>query len=145
MIVSAVPPERIYECWPYVQDFMRKAADYTYGRFHEDDIYDVVSQRAYHNLWVAYEMESESEPPKFYGAVVTGINDYPNKRTLVMHFCGGEDIHRWKDPMLALLRRWAADAHCSSIEFTGRKGWVKLFAGDGNKLQWVTCELPLEA
>ena len=54
-----------------------------------------------------------------------------------------DEIERWKDPMLALLRRWAKDTQCDAIEFTGRKGWIKLFAKDGNQVQWVTCELPL--
>jgi hypothetical protein len=45
--------------------------------------------------------------------------------------------------MLALLRRWAKDMQCDAIEFTGRKGWAKIFANDGNQVQWVTCELPL--
>jgi hypothetical protein len=138
MMVSLVPPDHVHECWPHVQEFMRKAARYTYGRFHEEDIYDLVSQRSDYHLWIAFE-----EGPKYYGAVVTGFSEYPNKRVLTMQFCGGEQISEWKDPMLALLRRWAKDTKCDAIEFTGRKGWVKLFANDGNRVHWVTCELPL--
>lgn len=138
MMVSLIPQEHVHECWPDVQEFMDKAAEYTFGRYHEDDIYDLVTQRPDYNLWVAFE-----EGPVYYGAVVTGFTDYPNKRVLTMHFCGGDEIDRWKAPMLALLRRWAKDTQCNAIEFTGRKGWVKLFANDGNQVQWVTCELPL--
>jgi len=138
MMVSLVPPGHVHECWPSVQEFMDKAAEYTFGRYHEDDIYDLVTQRPDYNLWVAFE-----EGPVYYGAVVTSITEYPNKRVLAMQFCGGDEIDRWKDPMLALLRRWAKDTQCDAIEFTGRKGWVKLFANDGNQVQWVTCELPL--
>jgi len=138
MMVSLVPPEHVHACWPNVQEFMARAAEQTFGRYHDEDIYDLVSQRQDHNLWVAFE-----DGPVYYGAVVTGFTEYPNKRVLTMHFCGGEELSRWKDPMLALLRRWATDTQCDAIEFTGRRGWVKIFAGDGNQTQWVTCELPL--
>lgn len=138
MMVSLVPPEHVHECWPHVQEFMKGAAEYTFGRYHEEDIYDLVSQRPGYHLWVAF-----APGPVYYGAVVTGFTEYPNKRVLTMHFCGGKEIHRWKDPMLALFRRWAKDTQCAAIEFTGRKGWAKLFANDGNQIQWVTCELSL--
>jgi len=138
MMVSLVLPGHVHECWPNVQAFMEQAAEQTHGRFHEEDIFDLVSQRPDHHLWVAFD-----EGPVYYGAVVTGFTEYPGKRVLTMHFCGGEELSRWKDPMLALLRRWATDTQCDAIEFTGRKGWIKIFAGDGNQTQWVTCELPL--
>ena len=138
MMVSLVPPDHVHECWPNVQGFMEQAAAQTFGRYHEEDIFDLVSQRPDHHLWVAFE-----EGPVYYGAVVTGFTDYPGKRVLTMHFCGGDELERWKEPMLALLRRWATDSQCDAIEFTGRKGWIKIFAGDGNRTQWVTCELPL--
>jgi hypothetical protein len=138
MMVSLVPPEHVHECWPAVKGFMDKAAEYTYGRYHEEDIYDLVTQRPEYNLWIAFE-----QGPVYHGAVVTSLTEYPGKRVLAMQFCGGDEIHLWKDPMLALLRRWAKDTQCDAIEFTGRKGWVKLFANDGNQIQWVTCELPL--
>jgi hypothetical protein len=140
MMVSLVPPEHVHECWPHVQGFMTAAAEYTYGRFHEEDIYDLVSQRQDHHLWIAFE-----EGPVYRGAVVTSFTEYPGKRVLAMQFCGGEQISEWKGPMLALLRRWAKDTKCDAIEFTGRKGWVKLFANDGSRVHWVTCELPLGA
>ncbi len=138
MMVSLVPPDRVHECWPEVQKYMKKAAAYTYGRFHEEDIFDLVSQRTDYHLWVAFEAGED-----ITGAVVTSFMQYPNKRVLNMQFCGGDGIEKWKDPMLALLRRWAKETQCDAIEFTGRKGWSRLFAGDGNKVQWVTCELPL--
>lgn len=138
MMVSLVPPKRVHECWPDVQAYMQKAAEYTYGRFHEEDIYDLVTQRDDHHLWVAFE-----DDKKILGAVVTSFTEYPNKRVLNMMFCGGDKIEQWKDPMLGILRRWAKDTQCNAIEFTGRRGWVKLFSGDGNRVQWVTCELPL--
>ena len=62
-----------------------------------------------------------------------------------MQFCGGEDLKEWKDPMLALLRKYAKDMGCEGIESTARRGWAKVFENDGYKPHWVTFELPLEA
>jgi hypothetical protein len=138
MKVSMVPPGHIHDCWEYVKPYMEMAAKQTHGRFHDEDIFDLVTQRNDHHLWVAFD-----DGPTYYGAVVTGFTEYPNKRVLNMHFCGGEELDKWKDLMLALLRRWATDTQCDAIEFSGRKGWAKIFAGDGNQVRWVTCELPL--
>ena len=55
MKVSMVPPEHVHNCWEYVQPYMEMAAKQTYGRFHEEDIFDLVSQRPDHHLWVAFE------------------------------------------------------------------------------------------
>jgi hypothetical protein len=116
---------------------MEKAAAYTYGRFTVDDIYDSVTEHDYH-LWVAFEEQ------KILGAVVTQFMVYPKRRTLSMTFCGGEQLVRWKDPMLALLQRFAADMNCDGIEATARKGWAKIFKTDGYKERWVTFELPVK-
>jgi hypothetical protein len=138
MIVSLVPFERVHECWANVAPFMERAAEYTFGRYHADDIYDLCSQRQDYQLWVAFDNEG-----KFYGAVVTSFTEYPGKRVLSMHFCGGDELHLWKEPMLDLLKRWARDTQCDAIESTGRKGWEKIFKNDGYKVQWVTYELPV--
>lgn len=138
MIVSMVPPDRVHECWHNVAGFMERAAEYTFGRFYADDIYDLVTQRDDHHLWVAFD-----EAGHFYGAVVTNFVEYPNRRVLGMQFCGGDELHLWKEPMLELLKRWARDTQCDAIESTGRKGWAKIFANDGYKVQWVTYELPV--
>ena len=61
-----------------------------------------------------------------------------------MQFCGGEDLISWKDPMLALLRRFAKDVGCDGIESTARPGWAKIFQNDGFAAHWITFELPLE-
>ena len=81
---------------------------------------------------------------EFKGAVVTNVIAYPQKKVLCMQFCGGEQLKDWKDQMLALLRRFAKDVGCESIESTARRGWAKIFQNDGYKAHWVTFELPLD-
>ena len=90
-----------------------------------------------HQLWVAYDGDS------FKGTVLTNIMNYPQRRVLCMGFCGGEELKEWKDPMLALLRRFAKDMGCDSIEAFGRPGWANVFKEDGYQAKWITFELPI--
>ncbi len=135
--VSAVPTEYIDTCWSQVEGFLEGAAEYTHGRYRVDNIYDRIVEDGY-QLWVAIEGET------IIGAVVTSVTNYPQKKVLSMPYCGGVDLHKWKDPMLAILRRFAAQVGCEAIEATARKGWAKIFKDDGYQERWVTFELPLQ-
>ena len=136
--VSLVPAQYVDSCWDKIEGFIGKAAKYTYGRYTVDNIYDMVVEGDY-QLWVAFNSDEV-----FKGAVVTNIMNYPQKKILCMQFCGGEQLKLWKDPMLALLKRFARDSGCEGIESTGRPGWAKVFQNDGYKATWVTYELPIE-
>jgi hypothetical protein len=135
--VSMVPKTYVDTCWDKVAPFMDKAADYTFGRYTADDIYDSIMDYD-HILWVAFG------GGKIKGAVVTNTVTYPKRKLLCMSFCGGEDLHEWKAPMLELLQRYARDTGCDGIEATARRGWAKIFENDGFKGHWVTFELPIQ-
>ena len=134
--VSLVPPQYIDTCWGKIEEFIGKAAKYTYGRYTVSNIYDMVKEGDY-QLWVALDGAD------FKGAVVTNIITYPQRKLLGMQFCGGDELKLWKEPMLALLKRFAKGVGCEGIESTGRPGWAKIFQNDGYKAHWVTFELPL--
>jgi hypothetical protein len=134
--VSMVPPQYVDTCWKTIEPYMEKAAEYTYGRYTSDDIYDSLKEYDHH-LWVAFDGD------KIKGAVVTNIITYPRRKILCMSFCGGTELKIWKDPMLELLKQFARDVGCDGIEATARKGWAKVFENDGYKGHWVTFELPI--
>jgi hypothetical protein len=135
--VSMVPAQYVDQCWPKIEGYIEKAAEYTYGRFTASNIYDLVVDGDY-QLWIAFDGAD------IKGAVVTNVVTYPQRKLLCMQFCGGEDLVSWKDPMLALLRRFAKDVGCDGIESTARPGWAKIFQNDGFAAHWVTFELPLD-
>lgn len=137
MEVSMVPSQFIDGCWDKVKPYLEKAANYTYGRYTVDDIYDCIKDYEYH-LWVAFEGS------EIKGAVVTNFMIYPRMKTLCMSFCGGKDLKDWKAPMLDLLQRFARDMGCDTIEATARTGWARVFKNDGYKDNWVTFELPVK-
>lgn len=137
MQVSLIPPEHVYDVWSRTQGFMEKAAEYTYGRYTPDDI--LVSLTDYdHLLWIAFDEDKDIK-----GITITCFKQYPRKKCLDMVFCAGDEGMEWKDPMLKMLRHWAFDNECDTIESSGRLGWSKIFKGDGYKPLWQTYELPV--
>lgn len=134
--VSMVPPQYIDTCWSKVEPFAKLAADYTYGRYTSDDIYDSVVENDY-QMWVAMD------DGEFKGLVVTNVINYPKRKLLAMQFCGGVDLKLWKTPMLELLQKFGSEMGCDGIESTGRPGWAKVFKNDGYEARWVIYELPI--
>jgi hypothetical protein len=138
MIASYVPEEYVDIVWPEIERYMEGAAKYTYGRFEAEDIKAGLKKNA-QQLWVAFD-----ESNKVYGTVVTEVLVYPRMTTLVMHFTGGIDLPRWKQPMLETLQRFAKENGCKVIESYGRSGWERVFKNDGFKKRFMYYELPVE-
>ena len=136
MEVSMVPAEYVDTCWAKIEPFVEKAAEYTYGRYSASNLYDMVKDGD-HQLWVAYDGND------FKGTVLTNVMNYPQRRVLCMGFCGGIELKDWKTPMLDLLKRYAKDMGCDSIEAFGRPGWANVFKNDGYQIKWVAFELPI--
>jgi|TARA_R100000988_G_C3893079_1_gene113766 hypothetical protein len=135
--VSYVPREYINSCWKQVEGYLKKATEYTHGRYEVEDLYLAVCEFG-HLLWIAFD-EKEIK-----GAVITNVIVYPKKTYLCLAFCGGKEFSTWKDPMLQMLRNWAKDNGCQGLEAVGRKGWTKVFKHQGHKFLWDTFELPLD-
>ena len=135
---TTVPSDYINVVWPSISTYLKGAADYTYGRFNIEDIYDGLFTRP-QQLWVAYD-DSDN---RVYGAVVTEVIEYPRMKALVMHFTGGEDLPKWKTEMLELLKEFARGQQCSIIESYGRRGWGKVFKDDGYEERFTFYELPV--
>ena len=131
-----VPREHVTDIWDTVKPHLKKAADYTYGRYEVEDILDCLTDYDY-TLWIAFDDK------EIKGAVVTMVSSYPRKKYLDMVFTGGVELEKWKKPMLELLQKWAFDTECDGIESIGRPGWAKIFKSDGHKPLWNTYELPV--
>lgn len=137
MQISAVPAEFIPQVWEDVRPFIAESADFTNGRYEEEDAYHLVTQMGY-VLWIAFNGSG------IKGATITGFINYPRKKALHVMFLGGGSGWDWKDPLLVTLRRWATDNHCDCIEASGRQGWARVFKDDGFTPLWQTFELPLK-
>jgi hypothetical protein len=126
----------IDQVWADIESYIEGAAKYTHGRYTADDIRQTFKKGG-QQLWIAYD-------DKIYGAVITEIIQYPQMRALIMHFTGGIELPKWKDEMLSVLRSFAKDANCQTIESFGRTGWKKVFSKDGFKSKFMFYELPVE-
>lgn len=131
-----VPKEAVQAIWPRVEEYMRGACEYTYGRYEVSDVLAAILDYDY-TLWVAFDASNN-----IMGAVVTNFSHYPRKKFLVLSFCGGIELDAWKESMLTLLQKFAFDTGCDGIESTGRPGWTRIFKHDGCKARWQTYELP---
>lgn len=138
MQVSLVPSDYIDEVWPKIEVYMQGAADYTFGRFEVEDIYERLKSNE-QQLWIAFD-----DANVIHGAVVTEVFVYPRMTTLIMHFTGGVNLPKWKQPMLELLQRFAKENGCKVIESYGREGWGKIFKDDGFTKRFMFYELPVE-
>ena len=137
MDIHPISRNDIDAVWPHIKEYVKGAADYTYGRFTANDIRTGLKTKN-QQLWIALEDE------KALGFVVTQISDYPQKRALIMHFTGGKQLPKWKDMMLEELQHFAYNNGCDVIESQGRKGWSKVFKEDGFKEQFMFYELPVK-
>jgi len=133
MNITAIHPNDYELVWKDIKEYMDGAAKYTHGRYKTEDIYNELC-KGNQQLWIAYD-------DKVYGAVITEIMQYPQKRTLIMHFTGGVELPKWKDEMLSVLRSFAKDNQCDCIESYGRTGWKRIFKNDGFTSKFMFYEL----
>ena len=136
MHISLVPPDQIDNCWPFVRGYLAGAAEYTYGRYMTQDVYEGFKKDG-NILWIAFNDEG------IKGAVVTNFVQYPRKRFLMILFVGGVGVGEWQRPMIQMLQKYAKDTECDGIESTARLGWERQLRSEGYKPLWKTFELPV--
>jgi hypothetical protein len=136
MQVSLVPPELAEGLWPRIFPHLSRAAEYTYGRYEPEDIFDAVVSGEVH-LWVVLDDED------IIGVTVTRLWQYPRKKCLDLVFLAGNGGFSWKDEMLSVLQSWARDNGCDVIEASGRTGLARAFKDDGYRVLWQVFELPV--
>lgn len=138
MSVSLVPPEMISGLWSNIFPHLSKAAEYTFGRYEPEDIFEFVLNGEGH-LWVVFEDK------KIVGITITRFWQYPRKKCLDVLFLGGEDWYDWRNDMFDTLHRWAVDSGCDVIESSGRAGFARVFKDRGYKPMWQVFEFPVAA
>lgn len=137
MNISAILQTDVDSIWNHIHGYMEGAAKYTHGRYTVDDIKRCFINNPNQQLWIAYD-------DKIYGAVITEVMQYPQMKSLTMHFTGGIELPKWKKEMLSVLQSFAKDTGCQTIESFGRTGWKKVFSKDGFNSKFMFYELPIE-
>lgn len=105
--------------WPDVASLLERAIIYSDGKYQIDDVYQFLKDRAM-QLWVAFNNEGLLK-----ACCISQIVSYPRKKVLILIFVAGIDSTEWIH-FADVLKEFAMDKQCQSIEFYGRPGWEKL-------------------
>ena len=137
MKTSLVPKEHIELVWDSIKGFADRCAKYTFGRFTAEDMLHGLLTKD-QQLWIAFDDKG------IHAFWVTEVITYPQIKTLVMHFVGGEDFKEWQVNGFSELQKFAREMGCSKIESYGRPGWEKMWKDYGYEKRLVFYELPVE-
>lgn len=133
MQVSLVPPDHIDAVWAEVKPWLEPAVAVTNGRYTTQDVHRLLAENRL-TLWIAFDDSG------IHGCQVTQIIDYPSRRVLGSLFTAGRRLRQWREPMMSVLLRWAADTDCTAIEGQGREGWIKLLEPYGCRITQICFE-----
>jgi hypothetical protein len=137
--VSLVPMEVLPRILPEAMDMLAPAIDMSGGRWAVEDVAAAIAA-GQSQLWLAFT--SDDIP---IAALVTRIEDYPQRRMLSVLFTGGEELKFWHQEMLDALEEFGAACGCEGLELTGRHGWKKFLAEYGWEAKYVVCEKTIAA
>ena len=127
--ISLVPVDEVRNIWVNVSRHVKKATDYTYGRYKEIDVLHECLIGKF-NLWIVYREEEEVD---YIGAAVTEVLQYPRKKALSVVFLSGDDFSEWMPEIDKKFVDFAKVLECDFVEACGRAGWERKV----KKLGWI--------
>ena len=127
--ISLVPVDEVRNIWENVSRHVKKATDYTYGRYKEIDVLHECLIGKF-NLWIVYR---EEEEVAYIGAAVTEVLQYPRKKALSVVFLSGDDFSEWMPEIDKKFVDFAKVLECDFVEACGRAGWDRKV----KKLGWI--------
>ena len=127
--ISLVPVDEVRNIWENVSRHVKKATDYTYGRYKEIDVLHECLIGKF-NLWIVYREEEEVD---YIGAAVTEVLQYPRKKALSVVFLSGDDFSEWMPEIDKKFVDFAKVLECDFVEACGRAGWERKV----KKLGWL--------
>ena len=125
--ISLVPVNDIRNVWGDISRHIKKATDYTYGRYEEIDVLHGCVTNKFH-LWIVY-----SDGPEYIGAAITEVLDYPRKKALSVVFLSGDNFSEWMPEIDKKFVEFAKVLDCDFVEACGRAGWERKV----KKLGWL--------
>ena len=120
-MIEGIKGESVEVWWPLVEEYLNAALEHSLGEYSITDIKSACKSKDM-QLWAEIGKEVE-------GALVTKINNYPQKKVLVMMLAGGkvfaDNNFKIIEESEELLTRFAKEKGCEYIQLFGRRGWVK--------------------
>jgi hypothetical protein len=137
MIVTLVPGLEADLQWRLVLKFLGPAIATSGGRWKPEDVLMEV-RLGQAQLWVAMEADT------LYGAAITYLRVYPGMKAVFIGWLGGAEADRWLDLFDEAIQRWGVENGCRRLELAGRKGWERMAARYGARLQQVVMEKEID-
>jgi hypothetical protein len=109
--------DKIEGLWHEVLPFLERALAYSDGKFKADDVKKMLIERDM-QLWLIYNNTG------LKGICITQIIEYPQSKRLGIPFIAGTDFKEWKSGWY-VIREWALEHGCDSVETQGRDGWER--------------------
>lgn len=122
--IAFVPPDALGLAWDDARRWLEEPVGANNGIETVEDV-AVQCLQGITQLWIV------ARGRKVIGAVVTSLIRYPQMSTLRMAYLGGEDLASWVDPLVDVMEQYARDHGCRGVEFSGRRGWKRLFRERG--------------
>ena len=138
MKTTLVPKEHTHVVWDSIKKYADKCSKYTYGRYTANDMLEGLLKNKNQQLWIAFDDKD------IHGFWITEVLEYPQTKTLALHFMGGVDFYEWLSDGFPKLQKFARETGCSKMEAYGRPGFEKLWQDYGYKKRLVYYELPVE-
>ncbi len=115
---SPVPVLDVDKIWHICSGLLEKATDRSGSRETIDGLYLKIKSGE-SRLWCI------SLDGIVLGAASTEVNQYTSCRALHVSFVGGIRMSEWLEEFINQLKIYAKYNNCSSVEQTGRPGWLK--------------------
>ena len=125
IFVSPVPIEDVGKVWDRCKPHLSRATDTSGGRETILTLYSKI-KKGFTVLWVIM-VDGFT-----VGSLTTEVTDW---KSLHVSFLGGTDMNVWLPELIRQLKEYAYYNHCTSIEQTGRKGWLRTLESYGFKDQ----------
>lgn len=114
--IGGVQPHQVMAVWDRVEPLLRKVVKPQTGYTLDAVLTEV--QLGTMQLWIIGD---------FRAAILTAIQNRPLHRVLWVQFMAGEGMDEWLDDWIAVQEEYAQFNDCKAIEFSGRKGWNKIY------------------
>lgn len=124
--------------WPLVQEWVADACEYSDGSLGAADVLEQVKEQE-QQLWL---VRMAQEP---VAAMTTRVCVRPSgKRVLEVVTLGGALMDDWLANIVALLKLFAVEHGCVTVEAHGRRGWAKALKQFGWDERSVTVAMEID-
>lgn len=136
--IEGIQSQDAQAIWPLVQKWVADACEYSDGSLSVLNVLEQV-QAQEQQLWV---VRMATAP---VAAMTTRVSIRPTgKRVLEVVTLGGVLMDYWLANIVALLKMFAEDQKCESVEAHGRRGWVRALKEFGWEERSVTVAMEID-